>query len=272
MTSGNECSPQIALARLADGAGGRIGPERLVVRAAVVVAGEPEAAGHPQDQQRRRERAETAATTPGFGRRTSACGDVAEEQRRVERREVRAELVVRVLEPRPGRVDDERGESEERQQRTGATTRRAGSSGQTAELWVETSSHRPRVALRPHDIDNSRVTQTAPPMLGREYHPASTMRTEESVGRWRAVLGAAATVNLIVGVALSSRGGRDGDLFRSRAGPANGCTGSTRTHWRTRAWTIRRGRSSCSRRSPGYRTACSRPSGSRPISGSSRGW
>ncbi len=40
------------------------------------------------------------------------------------------------------------------------------------------------------------------------------MRTEESVGRWRAVLGAAAAVNLIVGVALSFRGGRDGDLFQ----------------------------------------------------------
>ena len=48
--SGKERSPQIGLARLADGAGGRIGPERLVVGAAIVIAGEAEAAGRPQDQ------------------------------------------------------------------------------------------------------------------------------------------------------------------------------------------------------------------------------
>jgi hypothetical protein len=40
------------------------------------------------------------------------------------------------------------------------------------------------------------------------------MRTDESVGRWRAALVPAAAINLIVGVALSFRGGRDGDLFQ----------------------------------------------------------
>ena len=41
---------EIVLARLADGAGGRVGPERFVVCAAIVVAGEAESAGRPEDQ------------------------------------------------------------------------------------------------------------------------------------------------------------------------------------------------------------------------------
>ena len=46
---------EIGFARLAYRARRRIGPERLVVRTAVVVAGEPEQAGNPEDQQRGRE-------------------------------------------------------------------------------------------------------------------------------------------------------------------------------------------------------------------------
>jgi hypothetical protein len=40
------------------------------------------------------------------------------------------------------------------------------------------------------------------------------MKTDESIGRWRAAIVTAAAVNLIVGIALSFRGGRDGDLFQ----------------------------------------------------------
>jgi glycosyl transferase family 87 len=40
------------------------------------------------------------------------------------------------------------------------------------------------------------------------------MKADDSIGRWRAALMSVATVNLIVGVALSFRGGRDGDLFQ----------------------------------------------------------
>ena len=47
---------EIGLARLADGARRRIGPERFVVRAAVVVTGEPEEAGYPKNEKRRRKR------------------------------------------------------------------------------------------------------------------------------------------------------------------------------------------------------------------------
>src|SRR5262245_59898804 len=44
----------IALAGFADGTGRWIGPEGLVVSAAVVVAGEPKARRRPQDEERRR--------------------------------------------------------------------------------------------------------------------------------------------------------------------------------------------------------------------------
>jgi hypothetical protein len=40
------------------------------------------------------------------------------------------------------------------------------------------------------------------------------MKADESIGRWRAALTTAAAINLIVGVALSLRGDRDGDLFQ----------------------------------------------------------
>ena len=65
---------QIALPRLADGAVRRIGPERLVVRAAVVVAGDPEQPGKRQDDQRRRERQRTPATTRASAP-NHACGE-----------------------------------------------------------------------------------------------------------------------------------------------------------------------------------------------------
>ncbi len=63
----------VALARLADRAGRRVGPERLVVGAAVVVAGEPEQPRRPEDQQRRRER--QPAGPPAGLRTHQACGD-----------------------------------------------------------------------------------------------------------------------------------------------------------------------------------------------------
>ena len=57
---------EVLLARLADGAGRRIGPERLVVGAAIVVAGEAEAARRPEDQERGRKR-QRRRPPAGFG-------------------------------------------------------------------------------------------------------------------------------------------------------------------------------------------------------------
>ena len=44
----------VAFARLTNGACRRISPERFIVRAAIVVTGQPESARCPKDQQRRR--------------------------------------------------------------------------------------------------------------------------------------------------------------------------------------------------------------------------
>ena len=71
---------EVAVARLAHGAAGRIGPERLVVGAAIVVAGEAEAGRKGQDQQRRRD----GGNEPGR-LREPRVRRVAEEQRRIER-------------------------------------------------------------------------------------------------------------------------------------------------------------------------------------------
>ena len=46
---------EIGFARLADGAGRRIGPERFVICAAVIITGEPESARRPKNQKRGRE-------------------------------------------------------------------------------------------------------------------------------------------------------------------------------------------------------------------------
>ncbi len=106
---------EIRLARLADGARRRIGPERLVVRPAVVIAGEAEAAGRPQDQQRGRKR--QGARPPAGLRSEPRVRPLAEEQRRVERRQVRPGLVVSALKGGPRRIHDERGQTEEREHR-----------------------------------------------------------------------------------------------------------------------------------------------------------
>src|SRR5205823_1683494 len=75
-----------------------------------VIAGEAEAARRPQNQQRRRER--QRARPPARLRPEPRVRAVAEEQRRIERREIRTELVVDALEGGPRRVEDESGERE----------------------------------------------------------------------------------------------------------------------------------------------------------------
>src|SRR5207237_10924192 len=95
---------EVALAGLAHRARGRVGPERLVVRAAVVVAGHAEAAGGPQDEQGGRERQ----------RRRPPCRPGPEppvlsaEEGRVERGGTRPPFVMDALERGPGRVYDPR--------------------------------------------------------------------------------------------------------------------------------------------------------------------
>src|SRR5690606_19604878 len=87
----------------------------LVVRAAVVVAGEPEASWRPEDQERGRE-GKPPGPPPGPWAEPCVAG-VSEQLGRVERRQVVAERVVLALERRPGGVDDERAEPEEHHDR-----------------------------------------------------------------------------------------------------------------------------------------------------------
>ena len=105
----------VLTSRLAHGAGGRVAPERLVVRAAVVVAGEAEETGKRQDQQRRRER--HPRRNPGRLRAEPRVRRIAPDFRRVERRQVGPVGVMRVLKCRPGRVPDKRRQTDEDRQR-----------------------------------------------------------------------------------------------------------------------------------------------------------
>jgi len=101
---------EIFLARLADGTSRRVRPERFVICAAIVIAGETESAGGPEyehgagnsEGQPVRELAE-----PGI-----VAGE-AENFRRIKWREVGAEAVMVALEGGPSGVDDERSETEE---------------------------------------------------------------------------------------------------------------------------------------------------------------
>ena len=102
----------VFVARLADGAGGRVGPERLVVGAAVVVAGHPEREREDQDQHRRRVADERDRPGPP-PRAEDRVRRIAEQLRRIQRREVVAVVVVLALQQRPRHVDDEGREHDE---------------------------------------------------------------------------------------------------------------------------------------------------------------
>ena len=104
-------APVARAARLADGARDRVLPERLVVGAAVVIAGEAEEARERQDQQRRIEQRQRD-TSRAAGRTRRAC-DVAQQQRRIERREIRPVLEMLVLHRRPRAVAEERREHDD---------------------------------------------------------------------------------------------------------------------------------------------------------------
>src|SRR5674476_290209 len=117
-----------SFARFANGAVDRVGPERLVIGATIIIAGETKSGRNPQNQKRRRE------WRPGRPprRQDRAKNRVrrgAPEFRRVKRREIvcaiAAEPVAAIagldvldsLKRRPRRINDERGETKEHHER-----------------------------------------------------------------------------------------------------------------------------------------------------------
>jgi hypothetical protein len=101
----------IRLARLTDRTRRRVGPERLVVRAAVVVAREAEQAGKGQDQKGRRKR--QPSRPPSGLRSEPRVRGIAPNLGRVKRGEVRSIRVVSVLKRGPRSLDDERRQDHE---------------------------------------------------------------------------------------------------------------------------------------------------------------
>src|SRR3990170_6875442 len=99
--------PRVRAGPVAHRARGRRPDHRSIVRLPRIVAGQPEAERHPDDEQR-------GCEAPP---RTEDCGQgmlaVRGEARRVERRDVRRHEVVRVHERAPGRVDDEQSQADE---------------------------------------------------------------------------------------------------------------------------------------------------------------
>src|SRR5579871_426546 len=105
---------EIFFARLTDGASGRIGPERFVVGAAIVVAGEAESAWGPEDEHRAsykgREPGGEDAEPGIFARGSEKFGGI-------KRRKIGTEAIVIALQRSPGGVDDVDPEAEEDEQR-----------------------------------------------------------------------------------------------------------------------------------------------------------
>src|SRR3970282_1916296 len=85
----------VALAGLADRARWRIRPEGLVVGSSVVIAGQAEAGGRPQSEDRRRPR-KPPGPPPGLGSEPTVRR-VAEQLRGIEWREIGAEEIVVAL-------------------------------------------------------------------------------------------------------------------------------------------------------------------------------
>lgn len=99
-----------AIARLADGARRRVGPECLVVGATVVVTRHAEARRHRKNEERRRER--QPQRPPTRLRTKETVRRIAEDLRRVKRRKISADRVVLTLKRRPDHIGEGGGDPE----------------------------------------------------------------------------------------------------------------------------------------------------------------
>ncbi len=118
MMSGNELFAQKFFARFADGAVEWVGPERLVIGAAIIITGETKTGRRPQNQKRRRKR-QPRRPPAGFWTKNGMRRG-AEEFRRIKRRQIICailiEPIVGSLKCRPSRVDQESRKSQKYEQ------------------------------------------------------------------------------------------------------------------------------------------------------------
>src|SRR3954468_21267685 len=101
----------IRLPRLANGAGRRVCPEGFVIRAAIIITGEPKSARRPQDEKRGRKRQQCGP--PSWLRPKPAVWRIPKQFRRVKWRNVVAEIVVHSLKCGPRRRNEESSEAGE---------------------------------------------------------------------------------------------------------------------------------------------------------------
>ena len=100
---------EIGLARFPHGAGWRVGPKSFVICAAVIVAGQTETAGRPQNQHCGR----NPRRNPHWSEAEPGPHRIAKQFRRIERRKVRTEAVMVSLQGGPGGINNERGQTKE---------------------------------------------------------------------------------------------------------------------------------------------------------------
>src|SRR5689334_1078607 len=86
---------EISFARLANGACGRISPERFVIRASIIVAGQPKSAGRPENEQRGRKQKPTGP--PNWFAAKPRVRRVSKNFRRIKRRNVITEKIIASL-------------------------------------------------------------------------------------------------------------------------------------------------------------------------------
>src|SRR6476659_120287 len=102
---------QVAFARLANCARRRVGPERFVIGAPVVVAGHAEQAGYPENEQSRGEGQK--AWVPSRFRAKQGVRGTSEKLVRIKRRYIWTIGVMAVLERCPVGIDQKRTEAQE---------------------------------------------------------------------------------------------------------------------------------------------------------------
>ncbi len=109
----------IRMARLADGARGRVCPERLIIRAAIVIASETKTGGCPENKQRGRKRHPIGNPDRFYAEhrvRRSTKNFRRIKRRKIMRSAARVKIML-ALKRRPRRINDERRQAQKYKKR-----------------------------------------------------------------------------------------------------------------------------------------------------------